>query len=326
MKVSVALCTFNGERFIREQLLSIFEQTRKVDELIICDDGSVDGTLTTVRSLLEHESEGNRIPFVITVNEKPLGVTKNFEKAVSLAKGDVIFLSDQDDVWRMDKVERILQEFTQNPELLLVNTDATLIDENGNSLGENLFSRLPISTTEFKEIYSGNIFPQLLKRNTVTGATLAFRRFLLGEALPFPQDIIHDEWLALVAAKTDGVKTLDSEMTKYRQHSANQIGAQRLTLFYKVKKLFSDSNERNARLLLKSKLLIHLLENSNQPISANYLEMATGKFAHEQMRSSLHSKRWKRIVPVAREYRTGSYSMYGLGMQDVLRDLCSRIN
>src|ERR1043166_3411462 len=103
MKLSIALCTYNGAAFLREQLESIAAQTRTPDELVISDDQSTDGTLR----LIEEFAETAGFPVRVSVNESNLGTAKNFEKAISLCRGDVIMLSDQDDVWHSDRLESV---------------------------------------------------------------------------------------------------------------------------------------------------------------------------------------------------------------------------
>src|SRR5574344_1867255 len=126
--ISVALCTYNGEKYIEEQLLSIIHQTEKVDEIVVCDDCSVDNTIKKVEHIAVEHPE---ITFNIKVNEQNLGVTKNFEKAIFLCKGDIVFLSDQDDVWNPNKVASIVQWFEKHPDKSTVFTNAILIDEQG---------------------------------------------------------------------------------------------------------------------------------------------------------------------------------------------------
>src|SRR6476620_1984679 len=127
MKISVAMCTYNGGRFISEQLQSIIDQELPVDEIVICDDGSKDDTFAVI------EKFQTTFPGLIKlhINEVNLRVNKNFEKAISLCKGDFIFLSDQDDVWRKDKTKKILEVFEANPQLEGVFSNGDLITETG---------------------------------------------------------------------------------------------------------------------------------------------------------------------------------------------------
>ena len=125
MNISVALCTFNGEKYIEKQLDSILNQSIKVNEIIVCDDHSVDTTI----SILDKYSLNYPELFKLHKNENNLRSNKNFEKAISLCTGDYIFLSDQDDLWREDKVEKTLNVFSKNPTAEGVFSNATLIND-----------------------------------------------------------------------------------------------------------------------------------------------------------------------------------------------------
>ena len=126
VKTSVAMCTYDGERFLQDQLVSISSQSRLPDEMVVCDDNSSDETWSILCSF----SKSAPFPVRLIRNERNLGVVENFEKALRLTSGDVVFLSDQDDVWRIDKIERISEHFETNPATGMVITDAEMVDEN----------------------------------------------------------------------------------------------------------------------------------------------------------------------------------------------------
>src|SRR5437879_6214343 len=125
MRLSIAMCTYNGARFLKEQLDSIASQTCSPDEVIVCDDHSSDGTV----QVIERFASGAPFPVKLQVNETNLGSTKNFEKAIGLCQGEVIALADQDDVWSSIKLERLIAAFESDPNLGLVFSDAQLVDE-----------------------------------------------------------------------------------------------------------------------------------------------------------------------------------------------------
>ncbi len=135
MTISVAMCTFNGARFLRAQLESIARQRRPPDELVICDDGSSDGSVEILREF----AAGASFSIRIFCNEKNLGSTQNFEKAIQLCKGDLIALCDQDDIWLPEKLSRLLQIFEQDSSLGGVFSDADLINENSQEIGKRLW-------------------------------------------------------------------------------------------------------------------------------------------------------------------------------------------
>src|SRR5271156_421330 len=137
-RISVALCTYNGERFLPQQLAGIQQQTRLPDELVVCDDRSTDRTL----AMLGEFAAAVSFPVEIISNTETLGSTKNFEQAIRLCGGDLIALSDQDDLWYPNRLERSEQEFMAHPQAGLVFSDADVIDDQNRPLGETLWQQL----------------------------------------------------------------------------------------------------------------------------------------------------------------------------------------
>jgi len=223
MKISVALCTFNGDKFLHEQIHSILEQTKKVNEIIVCDDCSNDNTLTILK---EYQKDYPGI-FQIYQNETNLKSNKNFEKAISLCSGDYIFLSDQDDVWSNDKVEKTLEIFQYNPEAEGVFSNATLINEEGCNVYENISlwdSFLFYESIMDKPI---NLFDFLIANgNFLTGATLCIKKEVKTLCIPFKTcgKLLHDEWLALLLSKRKTLYYSTNKLIKYRLHNDQQLG------------------------------------------------------------------------------------------------------
>lgn len=122
--VSVAMCTYNGEKFIKAQLESILAQTHVPDEIIICDDCSQDSTIDIVSSILK--SWNGR--YKIIVNQSNLGFKRNFAKAISLCTGDIIFLADQDDVWESCKIDVISKIFQNHNDISLIFHDVVIVE------------------------------------------------------------------------------------------------------------------------------------------------------------------------------------------------------
>ncbi|MBC7795807.1 MAG: glycosyltransferase family 2 protein, partial [Pyrinomonadaceae bacterium] len=190
---SIALCTYNGAKFLDEQLESIARQTRLPDELVICDDCSTDETAQIVKRF----AETGVFPVRFCVNEKNLGSTKNFEKAIELCAGEIIFLCDQDDFWEPTKIEKIVAEFEQDGQIGLVFSDAEIVDENLRKLNIKL-SDLTFTPEIRRTIETKSFLQILLLRNYITGATLAFKSEFRREFLPLPIDspeMIHDAWI-----------------------------------------------------------------------------------------------------------------------------------
>ena len=205
--ISVCMATFNGGKFIREQLESILSQLPPDAEIIIADDGSTDDTLLVVDSL--NESRIRVLPA-----ERHLGVIYNFDRALRASKGEIVFLADQDDVWLPGKVEKCLAALN---EVDLVMHDAFLLghsDAFESAWGRN--GKLSDIRT-----YRSGVVANWWK-NSFTGCCMAFRRKVLDKALPFPKNLpMHDQWLGVVAEKYFKVSYVDEPLVEYRQHSSN---------------------------------------------------------------------------------------------------------
>ena len=315
--ISVALCTHNGARFLPDQLRSIAEQSSPVGELIVSDDASRDDTVDIVRGFArEHEG---RMAVAVSVNEPALGVTKNFESVLSRVSGDIVFLCDQDDVWDRDKVAT-LSSLLDSREPRLIFTDATIVDGDGRALEESLFGNLRIGPDELAAVEQGRALDVLLRRNIVTGATAAATRRLLDVALPIPASWVHDEWLAIVAAIVGEVAVDRRRLTSYRLHGTNEIGATRLDLRAAIGRLTASRTERNRRLLERARAVVDRF-GDDPSVDQQVRATIRAKLRHEEVRSGYPKARIRRVRPALAQWRTGGYRRFGLGAQDLLRDL-----
>lgn len=215
MEISVAMCTYNGEKYIREQLESIIHQTRKVNEIIISDDGSKDRTLQICDEVLAE----SQISYKIIKNKKPLKVMKNFQQAFSLCSKEIIFSCDQDDIWEKNKVEIIVEIFKKKTDIDMVASDATLIDGNNNIMNMSLKEGL-----DFSMNHQSEILPSLLRTFCITGATMAFRKTFEEKYFYVSQYWLHDGWLALQAAMNNSFYYCNEKLTRYRLHGNNECG------------------------------------------------------------------------------------------------------
>ena len=220
MNLSIALCTYNGAAYLKDQLESIAAQTRTPDELVISDDQSTDDTLR----LIEHFSATADFSVRLFVNESNLGTAKNFEKAISLCRGDVIVLSDQDDVWHNDKLESIERVFEAKPQLSLVFSNAELVDQTLRLFDPTLFDWVHFDGEKQRLVKSGRALDLQLRENLVCGCTLAFRANLKELVLPISGNgpLVHDGWIMLLIAAVGEIDFIDKPLLKYRQHSAQQ--------------------------------------------------------------------------------------------------------
>lgn len=320
--VSVALCTHNGERFVERQIDSILAQSRLPDEVVLSDDHSTDNTVDLVKATFSrHLKRGHALPrLVLLENPVALGVARNFEQAIAAAGTELVALSDQDDIWRPDRIEAAVAQFADRPTLLLLHSDAQLIDEVGNQLAGTLLDALEVPRAVRQKIHAGEAFDELMKRNLVTGATTMFRRSLAGLAFPIPESWLHDEWLAIVAAAVDGVDLLPECLIDYRQHGDNQIGVHKLPITGKLRRIVESGFERNRRLLARASVLSDRFERM-AVVPAERAQAARDKLQHETVRSSIPGSRLRRGPTVLRELRTGRYQRFGRGLADAFRDL-----
>jgi glycosyltransferase involved in cell wall biosynthesis len=321
--VSVALCTHNGEHFLREQLESIFSQTVLPTEIVVSDDASSDSTVVLVNdatSTFQAIHEGQFVRVVLLRNPHPLGIAQNFARAIEACTGDVILLSDQDDVWHPTRVERTLAEFGARPELTLFHSDAELVDESGESLRHSLFEAIGVDRSIRATVHDGRAFDELVKRNIVTGATASFRSVLAQQALPIPPGWLHDEWLAIVASAIGVVDLTDERLIGYRQHGKNAIGASKLSFGTKTGRMLETGSERSARLLVRAMSLTDRFRDL-PGVSTLHVEAVAEKLEHERMRSRLSHHRLARVFPIAREVTTRRYARFGRGILDAVRDL-----
>jgi len=202
--ISVILCTYNGERFIEEQIESILQQTYHPLELVISDDASSDGTVAILK---KYESNP---ACRIFYQQKNLGLSENFAFAAKQSKGSFLAFSDQDDIWLADKVESLYHAIGGH---LLVYSDSLLVDENGQSLHKQL--------SGIRKMYTGNDSRGYFLYSVVWGHGMLIKRALLEQSLPIPANVHHDVWIAYKALTLGGIFYLDKVTTLYRQHVAS---------------------------------------------------------------------------------------------------------
>lgn len=205
MSISVAMASYNGEKYIKEQLLSIINQLSDDDEIIISDDNSSDLTREIITQLALSD---NRIKLI----DGPCdGLIRNFENAILKCKNEYIFLSDQDDIWDNYKVKTVLSEFNRtNSDLILHN--ARILYDDTKDCSEFFFE---------KRGSKKGVLNNILK-NSYIGCCMAFRSSLKAVILPFPENIpMHDQWIGLLAEKRGRVTFLDEPLISYRRHSDN---------------------------------------------------------------------------------------------------------
>ncbi len=321
------MCTYNGALYVREQLDSIAAQTRLPDELVICDDQSSDHTSEIVRSFAA------RAPFPVRlyVNEKNLGSTKNFERAIEICEGDIIALSDQDDVWHSEKLARMETVFSSAPNTGLVFTDAEVVDERLRPAGYTLWQCLGFDQAKQQRVKERKAFDRLILGRTVTGATMAFRSNFRGLILPIPDNIrmIHDGWIALTIATVADLAPIDESLIKYRQHSKQQIGAGTLAEEISIKGGIAGFQAAVLRKNFYSDQINHL-EIMYERLSAKgstlhckeVFRQLEAMMIHFQTRASMPDRKLLSRLPyVLKEFLTLRYHHYSNGVHSAAKDL-----
>lgn len=200
--VSVCIASYNGEKYIKEQISSILSQLKENDEIIVSDDGSKDDTIKIVKSF-------NDTRIKIYYNQCKHGVVSNFENSLKQSSGDVIFFSDQDDIWAPKKVEHCLNAL-ENADLVVHNS--TVFYEDRDHSQEDFFQIR----------HSGSGYWKNMMKNSFVGSCMAFRKEVKNYVLPFPKHILwHDMWIGLMVEKHGRTKFINDKLLYYRRHGDN---------------------------------------------------------------------------------------------------------
>lgn len=267
--ISVVMTTFNGEKFLVEQLESILNQTRVPHEIIVVDDLSTDNTY---KILQDYRS---KYPETLKVyqNKSRLGINGNFERAARLSTGDLILFSDQDDVWDRVKIQTMVDHLGGSG---LLYSNAVIIDEHGYVLCKD--------ELEFHGVppIAGRPLVYLLQSNTISGHNILVTRKLLNTAVPFPIEIVYDQWLGIVACLSEGISFIDQALVKHRMHNSNSINNPNIrkkvdkSSRRKISKLFAYKRDSQKRLsILKRVLDIGSYDKNSMEIVCRYVEHLT---------------------------------------------------
>lgn len=323
---SVAMCTYNGSRYLGAQLESIATQTRLPDELVICDDHSVDDTV----SVIEKFAACAPFPVRLEVNTLNVGSTRNFELAINRCQGKLIALADQDDVWSPSKLEIIEAEFLRRPGVGLVFSDAELVDCDLRSLGERLWTSIGFDEKLRRKMKTeGGALQVLLPGWTVTGATMAFRAQFRTLALPIPDDLpmIHDGWIALMIAAVADVSFIEQPLIKYRQHEQQQIGAPESKVeegpkgIENFKQAVTRTNTYTELISISERVRFRLIEHCEMFDCNPALRVLDAGIKHFRLRQTLPDSKFRRVPGVFGELFRVRYHRYSRGLRSALKDL-----
>lgn len=265
--ISIALATYNGAKFLREQLESILNQSVTDFEVVVCDDCSTD---KTPQILQEYASRDSR--FKVYQNAKNLGFKKNFEHILSLCKGEFIAFCDQDDIWEPNHLEILYKNIGEND---CIGANSLIIDEKGVSQNKTLLEYWPIHVMPKNE---KELFQHELYSNVIQGTASLIRASLIKQALPIPEDIkYHDYWFALVAGLNEKCKYISDVVLKYRRHSNNASEYQKFTIWNAIKDLYRFLKDRKGFYqdsinLLNNLTLQETLASDKQKLISDALE------------------------------------------------------
>jgi glycosyltransferase involved in cell wall biosynthesis len=314
--VSAVVITHNGERYLAEQLASIIGQTRQPDEIVLSDDASNDKTVERARDALA-SFHGQ---LHIQTSPTRRGVSSNLQSALKIATGDVLILSDQDDVWSPTRVASQVAVMERDRSVAAAFCDAELIDAASQATGERLWERFGFSSRRRAE-WQRDPAAVLLKGTFVTGATLALRRELLDLVLPFPASGWHDSWIAMLAVFSGArVVALEEVLLSYRLHGENAAG---VPLRGWESRLAAARWPGPAAIAQWSDAADRLRANTSdrsheRSLGADRLARA-GSF--HRRRANLDPRLWRRTPTVCRWWVTGAYSRFGSGTRTAAADL-----
>lgn len=329
--VSVALCTYNGAAYVLEQLESIAAQTRSVDEVVVCDDGSTDATL----EIIQRFADSRDCPFGARVfrNQPQRGVTLNFARAIGECRGAFIFLADQDDVWCSTKVEKLCALMEADASCALAFCDADICDAALKPSGDGLFDAVWFTPDEQDKVRQGRAIDVFARHAIAAGTTLGFRASFRDLILPIPNlRTAHDIWTSTLIACVSPIAFTTERLVKYRVHGQNQVGMRRWNLLEQIAKAREqlqlgafahavDLYSEMARRLREVQIATRFTPRPGA------LRLLDEKVAHCRLRNDMPPGLLslpRRLPGVVRELLRGNYTHYSYGVKSVLQDLFLR--
>lgn len=334
-RISVVMATRNGTPFLRPQLDSIVGQARPPDELIVVDDASHDGT----PDMVDGATRGWPLPVTVMRSPRRGGSTVAFGAGIAEARGDLVVLCDQDDVWLPHKLATLEAALAAAPRCGMAFSDAWLLDATGRRRDERLWAVAGFSPHQ-QAAMRREPFGQILSRSIVSGCTLAVRSSLRPLILPFPARsdlplgaMTHDRWISLVASAAGDVAVIDQPLIGYRIHREQQIGIPALQVRLLVpssvlrwRQLAVPREQSQARL---DHALVHLAELRRRLVATGIggpraLERVDRAVEHLCQRRALAGRATQRVRPVLGQLATGAYHRYSLGLASAAADLVRR--
>lgn len=319
LKASIALATYNGSEYIEEQLNSFLSQTILPDELVVSDDNSTDDTLEIVYEC------SRKAPFSVRIyrNKERLGYVRNFNNAIEKCNGEIIFLSDQDDIWIPNKIEKVLNEFESHKDMLLIMNDAEIILQNGEKTGLTLLNQVRALG------YSQEKFD--------SGCCMALRKELIPLILPIPfLEYKHDTWINKITTIFEVKKVINEILQYYRRHNQNNSSwiasrtekVNKMTLIKEYRKI--DQRKYLINRIKKLRILEERIDeyinglNQTNIFKQRYLfaknKISKEILAIEKRHKALKKKRVYRLLDVVSIFLRGEYK-YFHGFKSFIKDI-----
>lgn len=318
MKISIALATYNGEKYIQEQLESIINQTRSPDEVVVTDDGSVDSTLKILNKFKKEVS----FPCHILINVLNKGAAFSFKQSIDFCNGDIIVFCDQDDFWLPNKLERIEKEFKESPSIDYIISNANIVNQNSMSLGYTLWKQRGFSKYWRNKFLKGNQFEVLLRKNITTGMTTAISKRVADFGAKKPEHVIHDAWYIYIAS-ISGMKgaLINESLINYRQHESQQFGALKYVIWKRAYSALNNNYKSIETNLSILRPLFDYAKDNIKYINQNNSFCLIEKLEHYKSRKLIvQSKFSNKIIKILREISKGSYMNYS-SWKNILFDL-----
>lgn len=312
------MASYNGARHLREQLESIASQTCLPDELVVCDDCSMDETL----DILESFSKNALFPVRIHQNPENLGYAQNFAKAIRLCQGDIVFFCDQDDIWFPGKIEKILEVFSGNHDVGYVFSDATLVDDELVPFG-SLWAHIGFSGARYGSYVNGNQLDAILGGGPfVYGNAMAFRSCFRDLILPIlsTPEITHDSWVSILlsAVGNRGI-AFPEELLAYRQHVRQAVGAGRKNT---IREKWRRAKQDRRSVFLGKATGLRSLSDRIRALPGIDVFQLDQCIAHMEARASLQAlANWRRLPIIFAELNSGRYSRFSSSWKSAFKDL-----
>ena len=315
--ISVALASFNGAEYISAQLESILAQTPAVTEIVVCDDNSTDGTW---KILEEYQKKYPGI-FRIFQNEKNLGCAGNFERALSLCSGEIIFLADQDDVWQQDKVAKMVAPFSDR-RITGVYSDSLVVDSTLTPLGYTHLEKRGYSPAR---LTTSPQFKNFVRRVPPAAHDMVIRRETLKYLLPFPRlKNVHDTFIGIAIAALDGWAVIPEALTLFRQHAKNASNSGKKTTFTGELKAAKQSAAEDT-FLWNAKVYAFVRARLKNMLNDDNEQLLDARIAHSKCRSKMGKVNiFHRMFLIGGEFFSGNYFRFARGLKSVIQDIFLR--